>query len=91
MVELARVSGLAPDVLRELVEYGALALVATEAAEWSFSAECVVRVRTAARLKTDLELETPTWRSSSAISSASSASRTNCATCAPSSLPRAGR
>src|SRR5579862_9073643 len=58
LVELARVSGLAPDVLRELVEVGALAPVAQEASEWYFSAECVVRVRTAARLGTDLELET---------------------------------
>jgi hypothetical protein len=60
LVELARVSGLAPDVLRELVEFGALAPVAQEGSEWCFSAECVVRVRTAARLKTDLELETST-------------------------------
>lgn len=59
LVELARVSGLAPEVLRELVEFGALAPVAREASEWSFSAQCVVRVRAAARLGTDLELETP--------------------------------
>ncbi len=59
LVELSHASGLEPDVLRELVEYGALALSTTEGAEWSFSAECVVRVRTAARLKIDLELETP--------------------------------
>jgi chaperone modulatory protein CbpM len=59
LVELARASGLAEDVLRELVEFGALAPIAAESAEWSFSAECVVRVRTAARLRSDLDLETP--------------------------------
>jgi chaperone modulatory protein CbpM len=61
LVELAHASGLGEDVLRELVEFGALVpvTVAVEASEWSFSADCVVRVRTAARLRTDLELETP--------------------------------
>jgi len=60
LVELAHASGLGEDVLRELVDFGALAPVTAEGAEWCFSAECVVRVRTAARLRTDLELETPT-------------------------------
>lgn len=59
IVELAAASGLAEDLLRELVEFGALAPVTIEATEWCFSADCVVRVRTAARLRTDLELETP--------------------------------
>jgi len=58
LVELAEATGLAPDMLRELVEFGALAPVAPQASEWHFSAECVVRVRTAARLRADLELET---------------------------------
>ncbi len=88
LVELSHASGLEPDVLRELVEYGALALATTEGAEWSFSAVCVVRVRTAARLKADLgSSRPPPWRSSSAISSASSASSPNCATCVPNSPP----
>jgi chaperone modulatory protein CbpM len=57
LVELAQSSGLPEDLLRELVEYGALE--PTEGAgEWCFDAECVVRVRTAARLRNDLELET---------------------------------
>jgi len=59
IVELARASGLGEEALRELVELGALIPVAVETSEWCFSAECVVRVRTAARLKADLELETP--------------------------------
>ncbi|HEX6635914.1 MAG TPA: chaperone modulator CbpM [Usitatibacter sp.] len=59
LVELARSSGLPEDVLRELVDYGALAPEAEPAGgEWCFSAECVVRVRKAARLRNDLELET---------------------------------
>ena len=57
LVELARTSGLPEEVLRELVEYGALE-PAEGAGEWCFSAECVVRVRKAARLRNDLELET---------------------------------
>ncbi|HSN21068.1 MAG TPA: chaperone modulator CbpM [Usitatibacter sp.] len=57
IVELARSSGLPEDVLRELVEYGALE-PAPGAAEWCFGADCVVRVRKAARLRDDLELET---------------------------------
>ncbi len=59
LVELARSSGLPEALLRELVDYGALTPARPEAAEWRFGAECVVRVRTAARLHRDLELETP--------------------------------
>jgi len=58
LVELARSSGLPEEVVRELVEYGALE-PASQPGEWCFAADCVVRVRTAARLRTDLELETP--------------------------------
>jgi chaperone modulatory protein CbpM len=57
LVELAHTSGLPEDVIRELVDYGALA-PEPAAGEWCFSAECVVRVRKAARLRNDLELET---------------------------------
>jgi hypothetical protein len=57
LVELSRTSGLPEAVLRELVEYGALE-PAAGADEGCFSAECVVRVRQAARLGNDLELET---------------------------------
>lgn len=59
LVELAQTAGLPETVVRELVEYGAI--VPTErTTEWVFSADCVTRVRTAARLGQDLELETPT-------------------------------
>lgn len=58
IVELARASGLPEELLRELVEYGALE-PAPEEGDWCFRADCVVRVRTAARLRNDLELETP--------------------------------
>ena len=60
IVELAECSGLPEPVLRELVEYGAIAPAEREAEQWVFSGDCVVRVRAAARLRTDLELETPT-------------------------------
>ena len=58
IVELSECSGLGEDVLRELVEYGALAPADPDAAELAFSARCVASVRTAARLSGDLELET---------------------------------
>jgi chaperone modulatory protein CbpM len=59
IVELAESSGLPEPVLRELVEYGALAPADPQAPQWVFSGDCLVRVRTAARLRNDLELETP--------------------------------
>lgn len=58
MIELADVSGLTTAELRELVEFGALAPCDMNAEDWRFTADCVVRVRTAARLCHDLELET---------------------------------
>ena len=59
LLELAQVAGLAEEVVRELVDYGALEPAQGEARDWCFSAGCVARVRTAARLGNDLELETP--------------------------------
>lgn len=59
IVELAECSGLPEPVLRELVEYGALSPEDPQSVEWVFSGDCVVQVRTAARLRNDLELETP--------------------------------
>lgn len=55
LVEVARYSGFPEDVLRELMEYGALA---PAAANEMLSAECVGRLREAARLAGDLELDT---------------------------------
>lgn len=60
LVELAQTTGLPEAVLRELVDYGAIAPSDPRAGDWAFSAECVRRVRTAARLGRDLELETST-------------------------------
>jgi chaperone modulatory protein CbpM len=60
IVELSESSGLPETVLRELVEYGAIAPADPQAPQWVFSSDCLVRVRTAARLRNDLELETPT-------------------------------
>ncbi len=57
LAELAELSGLPEQVLRELVEYGALAPVNPRAAQWTFGAGLVVAVRAARRLREDLELE----------------------------------
>ena len=54
LVEVSRSSGLPEALLRELVEYGALT---TEAGD-CVSAACVGRLREAARLRADLELDT---------------------------------
>jgi vacuolar-type H+-ATPase subunit I/STV1 len=57
MVELAEFSGLAESVLQELVEYGALRPADPE--RRVFGGDCVTPLRAAARLQSDLELETP--------------------------------
>ena len=57
--DLAACSQLSEDLLRELVEYGALTPLDAHAEAWLFSAEWIPRCRTAARLAADLELETP--------------------------------
>jgi chaperone modulatory protein CbpM len=59
IIELAHSSGLPESLLRELVDYGVLSPADPQAAEWHFSADHVVTVRAAARLRNDLELETP--------------------------------
>ena len=55
LLEVARSSGLPEDLLRELVQYGALTPEEGEC----LSAACVGRLREAARLRADLELDTP--------------------------------
>lgn len=60
IVELAQSSGLPEGVLREMVEYGALEPADPRSGDWRFGADCVARVRAAARLMNDLELETAT-------------------------------
>ena len=59
IVELSETCGLPQDLLRDLVEYGALSPADPQAPEWAFSARYVASLRTAARLGSDLELETP--------------------------------
>lgn len=61
--ELVELSGLPSDLLIELVEHGALEPVepraagASRSSTWHFSAECVVAVRAASRLREDFELD----------------------------------
>ncbi|HEX9450575.1 MAG TPA: chaperone modulator CbpM, partial [Burkholderiales bacterium] len=55
--ELAELSGLSTDLLRELVEYGALIPADTHSAHWSFTADCVVTVRAVSRLREDFDLD----------------------------------
>lgn len=55
--ELAALSGLPDAMLRELVECGALAPANADDLEWTFSARCVVTMRTAGRLRNDFELD----------------------------------
>ena len=59
IVDLVEACGLSEGELRELVDYGALHPRGGEGGEWQFGAECLVRLRTAVRLRQDLELELP--------------------------------
>ena len=55
--DLVDLSGLTTGEVLELVDVGALAPVDPREAEWAFSADCVVTVRRAVRLRKDLELD----------------------------------
>jgi chaperone modulatory protein CbpM len=55
--ELAALSGLPAALVRELVECGALAPADPSRGEWTFSARCVVTMRSAGRLRNDFELD----------------------------------
>ena len=55
--ELARACGLTAAELDELVEYGALAPIDPRPSQRVFSAECVVPLRTASRLRLDFDLD----------------------------------
>ena len=57
LAELTELSGLPEPVLRELVDYGALAPTDRGAAQWTFGASFLLAVQTAGRLRVDLELE----------------------------------
>lgn len=54
---LAQLSGLDQRELSELVELGALTPADPAEVPWTFSADCIVTVRMAKRLRTDLELD----------------------------------
>lgn len=55
--ELARICGLSVSELDELVDYGALAPLPSDAGEQVFSAECVAPLRKACQLRLDFDLE----------------------------------
>jgi chaperone modulatory protein CbpM len=55
--ELSQSSGLSEAELRELVDCGALAPIDVQSAAWTFGGDCLVTVRTACRLRNDLELD----------------------------------
>lgn len=57
LAELAERSGLSESEVRELVDYGVIAPVDPGADPWAFSGECLVKMRTACRLRTVFELE----------------------------------
>ena len=60
LVEVSECCGLPETMVRELVEFGAVVPEDAAAQDWAFSGECVARLRVAARLRDDLELETQT-------------------------------
>lgn len=55
--ELAELSGLPAEVLRELVDCGVLVPISAQAPEWRFTSGYVATVRTAGRLRTDFDLD----------------------------------
>jgi chaperone modulatory protein CbpM len=57
ITELAGLAGLTEADVRDLVDYGALTPADTRDSPWTFSANCVVTLRRACRLRTDLELD----------------------------------
>src|SRR5258705_12645499 len=60
LIEVSECCGLSETMVRELVEFGAVAPEDAAAREWAFSGDCVARLRIAARLRDDLDLETHT-------------------------------
>jgi chaperone modulatory protein CbpM len=57
VAELSRACGLSAAELDELIEYGALAPLRRSETERVFSAECIVPLRTAGRLRHDFDLD----------------------------------
>jgi chaperone modulatory protein CbpM len=60
LAELGRCSGLSDAELRELIDYGVLAPTDPQCAELRFGGDIVVTIRTAKRLRDDLELDPQT-------------------------------
>ncbi|MEO8163970.1 MAG: chaperone modulator CbpM [Betaproteobacteria bacterium] len=55
--KLAELTGLPPDLLREIVDHGALTPTDPQSAQWTFAAECIGTVCAARRLRDDFELD----------------------------------
>lgn len=55
--ELSRACGMSADELAELVDYGALAPLASTAQGSVFSADCIVQLRTVSKLRLDFDLD----------------------------------
>lgn len=55
--ELIELSGLNTDDIYELVDSGALRPISLADTPWTFTAECIVTVRRATRLRDELELD----------------------------------
>ena len=56
--ELAELSGLSEAEINELVDYGAITPIDTDAHQRIFAAHCIVPARTARRLRDDFDLNT---------------------------------
>ncbi len=57
IAELSRVSGMNPEELAEMVEYGALAPLEANPQEGVFSAGCIVPLRTVCKLRVAFDLD----------------------------------
>ncbi len=58
LAELVQLSGLTESELHELIDYGALVPASRSGLHWVFSAECVISIQAAQRLRRDFELDT---------------------------------
>src|SRR3954462_11014066 len=55
--QLAELSGASHELLRDLVDFGALIPTNMQSEQWTFTPDCIVSVRAAARLQIDFELD----------------------------------
>jgi chaperone modulatory protein CbpM len=55
--QLAELSGASHEMLRQLVDFGALIPTNVQSEHWTFTPDCIVSVRAAARLQTDFDLD----------------------------------